>query len=284
MVMRALLCSTSCTSGPSRCVVYMMLHVCTGVELPVTEGRLLLCGRWLVRTYVRRYVDNLLLLVPAPDLTHLTPPTWPHPSSLGWDVENGDTQEVGVHPDLLVSLTAPKKCARLFKGQYHYLGLRILPPDLAAKYDLYIPPYPELKQSVKLNYWVISGRGFDVCSCLSMLLCFIVMRFMINKLGQLILLNLWPLKLLESYNYYYESHNGESFPSWWNLMNLIMKPLFSVTFTSPDTCGKPTRSEVNNYSTIDLLAFIFFRQPTPTSELYVCAVSCRMMLQVSCVA
>lgn len=139
------------------------------------------------------------LLVPVPDLTHLTPPTWfhlpysthltpptwPYPSSLGWDVENGDTQEVGVHPDLLVSLTAPKKCAQLFKGQYHYLGLRILPPDLAAKYDLYIPPYPELKQSVKLNYWVISGRGFDVCSCLSMVLCFIVMRFMMNKPSQL---------------------------------------------------------------------------------------------------
>ena len=76
----------------------------------------------------------------------------PTPSPPGWDVENGDTQDVGLHPDMLVSLTAPKKCAQLFKGRYHYLGLRILPPALAAKYDLYIPPYPELKQTVKLDY------------------------------------------------------------------------------------------------------------------------------------
>ena len=40
----------------------------------------------------------------------------------GWDVENGDPE--GFQPEMLISLTAPKKCAKFFKGKWHYLGGR----------------------------------------------------------------------------------------------------------------------------------------------------------------
>ena len=41
----------------------------------------------------------------------------------GWDVEQGNTTGEGLEPKMLVSLTAPKECARDFKG-IHYLGGR----------------------------------------------------------------------------------------------------------------------------------------------------------------
>ena len=57
----------------------------------------------------------------------------------GWDVENGDAD--GIKPDFLISLTAPKLCARYFRGRYHYLGGRFVPPGLARKYNLKLPSY-----------------------------------------------------------------------------------------------------------------------------------------------
>lgn len=41
----------------------------------------------------------------------------------GWDVEKGNTTGEGVKADMLVSLTAPKLCAKQFTG-IHYLGGR----------------------------------------------------------------------------------------------------------------------------------------------------------------
>lgn len=58
----------------------------------------------------------------------------------GWDVETGDPD--GLHPECLISLTAPKKCAQHFKGKFHFLGGRFVPPSLAIKYDMNLPPYP----------------------------------------------------------------------------------------------------------------------------------------------
>ncbi|XP_041356497.1 NAD(P)H-hydrate epimerase-like isoform X2 [Gigantopelta aegis] len=58
----------------------------------------------------------------------------------GWDVEHGNPE--GLQPDLLISLTAPKKCAEFFKGKYHYLGGRFVPKTLEQKYSLQLPPYP----------------------------------------------------------------------------------------------------------------------------------------------
>lgn len=50
---------------------------------------------------------------------------------------------------MLVSLTAPKLCARHFKGA-HYLGGRFVPDDMAKKYELNLPNYPGGSQVVKL--------------------------------------------------------------------------------------------------------------------------------------
>ncbi|XP_043858925.1 NAD(P)H-hydrate epimerase isoform X2 [Dromiciops gliroides] len=58
----------------------------------------------------------------------------------GWDVEKGNPD--GIRPDLLISLTAPKKAASLFKGRHHYLGGRFVPSALQKKYQLNLPPYP----------------------------------------------------------------------------------------------------------------------------------------------
>jgi NAD(P)H-hydrate epimerase len=68
----------------------------------------------------------------------------------GWDVENGDPNGTGLKPDTLVSLTAPKTCSQLFTGRHHYLGLRMIPSELASKYNLDLPPYPGTDQIVRL--------------------------------------------------------------------------------------------------------------------------------------
>ncbi|EDV25734.1 uncharacterized protein TRIADDRAFT_23664 [Trichoplax adhaerens] len=60
--------------------------------------------------------------------------------SVGWDVERGDPN--GIQPDMLISLTAPKLCARYFNGRVHYLGGRFVPNTLQNKYQMDLPPYP----------------------------------------------------------------------------------------------------------------------------------------------
>ncbi|NXP66687.1 NNRE epimerase, partial [Chloropsis cyanopogon] len=58
----------------------------------------------------------------------------------GWDVEKGKAD--GLQPDMLISLTAPKKAAMHFTGRYHFLGGRFVPPALQEKYALNLPAYP----------------------------------------------------------------------------------------------------------------------------------------------
>ncbi|XP_054620704.1 NAD(P)H-hydrate epimerase [Dunckerocampus dactyliophorus] len=58
----------------------------------------------------------------------------------GWDVEQGSVD--GLQPDTLISLTAPKNSATLFKGRHHFLGGRFVPPGLEKKYQLNLPQYP----------------------------------------------------------------------------------------------------------------------------------------------
>ncbi|KZV60147.1 YjeF N-terminal domain-like protein [Peniophora sp. CONT] len=67
----------------------------------------------------------------------------------GWDVERGNAEGVGLEPDVLVSLTAPKEGARGFKGR-HFLGGRFVPKTLEEKFELNIPPYPGFAQIVEL--------------------------------------------------------------------------------------------------------------------------------------
>ncbi|XP_066256793.1 NAD(P)H-hydrate epimerase isoform X1 [Euwallacea similis] len=69
----------------------------------------------------------------------------------GWNVETGEPEEGGIKPELLISLTAPKKCAAHFQGKYHYVGGRFVPPKLAQKYDLDLPKYPGTECCVSLK-------------------------------------------------------------------------------------------------------------------------------------
>lgn len=67
----------------------------------------------------------------------------------GWSIE-GVPDKDGINPELLISLTAPKECAKSFKGKYHYLGGRFVPKELEEKYQLELPAYPDAECCVKL--------------------------------------------------------------------------------------------------------------------------------------
>ena len=68
----------------------------------------------------------------------------------GWDVDADDLPAGGLRPDLLVSLTAPKLCARAFRGR-HWLGGRFVPPAIRERFALHgLPPFPGGSQTVEL--------------------------------------------------------------------------------------------------------------------------------------
>lgn len=67
----------------------------------------------------------------------------------GWSIE-GIPDSDGINPELLISLTAPKECAKSFKGKYHYLGGRFVPKELEEKYQLELPAYPGAECCVQL--------------------------------------------------------------------------------------------------------------------------------------
>ncbi|CAI5520249.1 unnamed protein product [Closterium sp. Naga37s-1] len=69
----------------------------------------------------------------------------------GWDVERGDAAGTGLKPDMLISLTAPKRCALSFAGGHHYLGGRFVPPAIRTRYNLRLPPFPAAQQCVRLG-------------------------------------------------------------------------------------------------------------------------------------
>lgn len=69
----------------------------------------------------------------------------------GWHVEQGNVHGLG--PErvaALISLTAPKLCAKHFTGGVHYLGGRFVPPAMAQKWNLVLPPYQGIDIIVKL--------------------------------------------------------------------------------------------------------------------------------------
>lgn len=82
----------------------------------------------------------------------------------GWDVENGPTPSTdnkgleAIAPELLISLTAPKLCAKHFNGKYHFLGGIFVPPALQTKYDLNLISYPgtECCVEIKADQWTNS--------------------------------------------------------------------------------------------------------------------------------
>ena len=53
----------------------------------------------------------------------------------GWDVDGGDLTGTGFHPNVLISLTAPKLSSKKFEGR-HFVGGRFLPPAIAEKYGI----------------------------------------------------------------------------------------------------------------------------------------------------
>eukprot|EP00760_Papus_ankaliazontas_P029806 PhM_4_TR4473/c0_g1_i1/m.87450 len=67
----------------------------------------------------------------------------------GWHVENGCGSGVGLNPAMLVSLTAPKLCARGFQG-VHYVGGRFISAAFAKAFNLKIPTYAGSSQVVRL--------------------------------------------------------------------------------------------------------------------------------------
>ncbi|KAK6938102.1 putative Pyridoxamine 5'-phosphate oxidase [Dillenia turbinata] len=69
----------------------------------------------------------------------------------GWHVEEGDIGGNSIKPDMLVSLTAPKQCAKKFSGPHHFLGGRFVPPYIKDKYKLCLPPYPGSSMCVRIG-------------------------------------------------------------------------------------------------------------------------------------
>ncbi|XP_015430653.1 PREDICTED: NAD(P)H-hydrate epimerase [Dufourea novaeangliae] len=69
----------------------------------------------------------------------------------GWDVEIGPPMNGGIKPEMLVSLTAPKICAKRFQGKYHYLGGRFVPNKLEREYNLNLPKYQGTNLIVPLH-------------------------------------------------------------------------------------------------------------------------------------
>jgi NAD(P)H-hydrate epimerase len=67
----------------------------------------------------------------------------------GWNVDGDDSQNRFI-PDVLVSLTAPKHCVKNFQGR-HFVGGRFLPPSLARKYNISMPPYPGVAQVMEIT-------------------------------------------------------------------------------------------------------------------------------------
>ncbi|KAG7167455.1 NAD(P)H-hydrate epimerase-like, partial [Homarus americanus] len=70
----------------------------------------------------------------------------------GWHVEGGPSADTdALAPDMLISLTAPKLCAKHFQGRLHVLGGRFVPAQMSDKYQLNLPEYPGTSQTVVLT-------------------------------------------------------------------------------------------------------------------------------------
>jgi len=69
----------------------------------------------------------------------------------GWNVNTGPPQSgPALRPRMLISLTAPKLCAKSFQGA-HFLGGRFVPPKIASDYKLVLPKYPGVSMHVKIS-------------------------------------------------------------------------------------------------------------------------------------
>lgn len=74
----------------------------------------------------------------------------------GWHPDDGPRlfdlrTNRALKPELLVSVGAPKQCARYFGGNYHYLAGNFVPHALAADLALHLPSFPSARQCVLLS-------------------------------------------------------------------------------------------------------------------------------------
>jgi len=76
----------------------------------------------------------------------------------GWNVDEGDVAGLGFIPNILISLTAPKLCSRKFIGR-QFIGGRFLPPKLASKYNIQMPPYEGVSQVMEVTRQQIEGES-----------------------------------------------------------------------------------------------------------------------------
>jgi len=76
----------------------------------------------------------------------------------GWNVDEGDVANTGFVPDVLISLTAPKMCSKEFEGR-HFIGGRFLPPKVASKYNVQMPPYKGVSQVMEVTREHIEGES-----------------------------------------------------------------------------------------------------------------------------
>jgi len=76
----------------------------------------------------------------------------------GWNVDEGDVADTGFVPDVLISLTAPKFCSKEFGGR-HFIGGRFLPPKVASKYNVRMPPYEGVSQVMEVTREHIEGES-----------------------------------------------------------------------------------------------------------------------------
>ncbi|KAJ3166673.1 hypothetical protein HDU88_003156 [Geranomyces variabilis] len=72
----------------------------------------------------------------------------------GWDVVKGDPGD-GIKPDLLISLSIPKRGVESYTGR-HFLGGRFVPPDLAKELGFSTPwgRHPGMQQCVDITSWL----------------------------------------------------------------------------------------------------------------------------------
>lgn len=101
-------------------------------------------------------VENLVSLSEQDRARQKTPVIISVDVPSGWDVEDGEISGKGMKPQMLVSLIAPKLCAKRFSGAHHFLGGRFIPLSIMHDYELQLPPYRGTSMCVRI------GRPHDI--------------------------------------------------------------------------------------------------------------------------
>lgn len=78
----------------------------------------------------------------------------------GWDVNGGDLTGESFVPDVLISLTTPKLSSKRFVGR-HFVGGRFLPPSVAERYGVRMPPYPGVAQVMEITEGMVASAKAD---------------------------------------------------------------------------------------------------------------------------